>query len=96
MTSRDSDQRYLAATAWLAPGQGAQGDVVAVMAAASDASLQLLAFHVRHSISGYPYYSAHMFKLSSQAIIESPQAKYPLFLTVQYSYRVALYLPNQW
>lgn len=49
MTSRDSDQRYLAATAWLAPGQGAQGDVVAVMAAASDASLQLLAFHVRHS-----------------------------------------------
>ena len=52
MTSRSSDQRYLAASAWLAPG----GAVAAVLAAASDASLQLLAFHVspdRSSVLGY-------------------------------------------
>ena len=52
MTSRGSDQRYLAASAWLAPG----GAVAAVLAAASDASLQLLAFQVcpdRSSIHGY-------------------------------------------
>ena len=43
MTSRDSDQRYLAASAWLAPS----GKAAAVLAAASDASLQLLAFQAR-------------------------------------------------
>ena len=42
-TTRDSDQRYLAAAAWLNPS----GESAAVLAAASDASLQLLAFHVR-------------------------------------------------